>query len=237
MEVLVLLVALACYGLAAWSLQREGTPIYLFLALAGQLGMLATPLWNLLYRDPYAADLAVFAELFGIPLYSLQAFGAAWHYTLPAMITYYLYTRRWWFPNYVTALLAYVVFMFYHALIEVAGLNAGLWNYTNSPVMPPGISPAFLAVLMGALISLILLYVVMTVRSYSWQSLFVFIVPAPLLLAILVRGVIGAPYWIVQAIDVEPWTQLIGSLSTVVLTLVGVHIFADALGKSEVELA
>lgn len=103
--------------------------------------------------------------------------------------------------------------------------------------MPPGISPAFLSVLMGALISLTLLYVVMTVRRYSWQSLFVFIVPAPLLLAILVRGVIGAPYWIVQAIDVEPWTQLIGSLSTLVLTLVGVHIFADALGKAEVELA
>ncbi len=237
MEFLALLVALACFGLAGWMWRREGTPLYLLLLLAGQLGMVVIPLWNLLYNNPYRTDLAVFAEPFGMPLYTIQAFAASWHYTLPVLVVYYLYHARWWQMNYVIAVIVYAGFLLYHSLLEAAGLAFGIWEYTRDTALPIGISPALLFSLMAALISLALTYVVFMVRRYSWQSLLVFALPAPLLLSILVRGVIGAPFWMVQALNLADWAQVIGSTSTVILTLVGVHIFADALGKSAVELA
>lgn len=237
MEFLVLLVALACYGLAVLAWRRERTPLYLIVLLSGQVGVAVVPLWNLLYNNPYSADLAVFSEPFGIPLYNIQMFAASWHYTLPVLLVFYLYNARWWHPSYALSLLIFASFLLYHSLLEAAGIWLGFWAYEDTATLPVGISPALMSTLMAALISLALTYVVMTVRRYSWQSMLAFMLPAPLLISILVRGLIGAPFWIVQALNLADWAQLIGSASSIVLTVVGVHIFADSLGKSEVELA
>ncbi|NJK80350.1 MAG: hypothetical protein HC876_14980 [Chloroflexaceae bacterium] len=90
---------------------------------------------------------------------------------------------------------------------------------------------------MSALISFGLLYVIMAVRRFSWVSMVVFLLPAALLLSILVRGLIGAPLWIVLSLDAETWAVTIGVVSTLILLGLGIHVFGEGLGKIELELA
>lgn len=236
MDVLVTLLAIALYGLAGFLWWYQQSPVYFLALLSGQIGALVSPLWGVLYNEAYHPNLAVLATLGGQPLYTLVFFGSSWFYSLPVLVVFFLYRSRWWFPGYFTALITYGVFVFYHTVLESIGIRAQLWRYPTD-ALPFGLSSALLSTLMAALVSLGLLYVILTIRRYSWLSMLLFLLPATLLVSLLVRGLIGAPLWIVLSLSSQDWAISIGALILLGLLALGIHVFADGVGKLDLELA
>jgi hypothetical protein len=216
LEFLAILLLLVCYGLAVYLGWLQNTPIYLFTLFAGHLSALASPLWQRLYDVVYRADMARIEGLFGQPIPTSLLIGSGWYYTLPALIVFYLFSTRWWFPGAVTGVLTFFVFLLYHLLIESVGLRSQVWAYSGA-ALPLNFSQPLLAGLMSALISYGLLYALLVVHRSSWQSLLLAVLPAPLLMSLLVHGLLGAPLWAALALQGQAWALTAGLLSTLVL--------------------
>ncbi len=216
MELATTLLLILCYGLAAYLAWSDGTPIYLITLAAGHISSLVSPLWRVLYGINYDLDLIVVQTLLGqsVPLPVL--IGAGWYYPLPALVVYYLYVTRWWFPTVLTGVMTYLALLLYYLLIESFGLRANIWAY-GAVRMPPGFSAPLLAAIMAALIAYGLLYVVLLNHRSTWPSMLLVILPAPLLLSLLVHGLLGAPLWIALLLDGQPWVVLAGLVSTLLL--------------------
>jgi hypothetical protein len=211
-----ILLLLACYGLAAYLGWLQRTPLYLFAIFAGHLASLASPLWRALYDVTYSADLATMQTFFAQSVPVAVLLGSGWYYPLPALIVFYLYTTRWWFPGALTGVLTFLVFLLYHLLIETAGLRTQTWAYSGAP-LPLDFSKPLLSALMAGVISYGLLYVILAAHRSSWQGMLLTLLPAPLLLSLLVHGLLGAPLWAALLLDGQSWAVLAGLLSTLVL--------------------
>jgi hypothetical protein len=142
--------------------------------------------------------------------------GAGWYYTLPALIVFFLYSTRWWFPGTVTGVLTYLIFLLYHLLIETLGLRTQTWTYSGLE-LPLGISAPLLAAIMAGLISYGLLYTLLAVHRFAWASLIMAILPSVLALSLLVYGLLGAPLWIALLLDGQEWAVVIGLVTSVAL--------------------
>jgi hypothetical protein len=237
MEAIAVLVALVWYGLAIYLWWSQQQPVFFVALIAGHFSSLTGPLWSLLYPAIYRPNLETLFTLFGQPIPTAQFVAAAWFYPLPALLVLYLYSIHWWFAGYFTALLTYAAFLFYHTILESIGLRMGLWSYSGAVELPLGISHALLSTLMAALISLAFLYVLLLARRSSLPGLLLALLPAPLLLNLLVRGLLGAPLWISQRLDEPSWIITIGTLSTLGLLVWAIHIVARGLSRIEWELA
>jgi hypothetical protein len=243
MGFLVFLLTLICYGLAIYLWWDQQKPIYVFALLSGHVGSLASPLWTLLYGVQYSADFSPLLHVLGSPLPFVVFLGAAWFYTLPALLVFYLYATRWWVSGYFAGLVTYGAFLFYHTILESVGLRLGIWFYTDVLVLPFGISNALISTLMAALISLTLLYLLLLVRRFSMVSMLLVLLPATLLINLLVRGLLGAPLWLVISvgpwlgIDVQSWVIAISGLITLALLVAAVHIVARGLARMEWHVA
>lgn len=223
MELVALLVTLICYGLAAYLLWSEQTPIYLITLVSGHIGALASPLWALLYEVIYRSDMAVLGTIFGQPLLRDVLVASAWFYTLPALMVIYLFVSRWWFPGYMTGLLTFAIFMLYHLLIETLGLRTAAWYYAGEPQMLP-LPTSVVSAIMGGLTSLALLYTLLLVLRSSWQSMLMALLPATLALSLLVHGLLGAPLWLALLLSDQSWAINIGFFSSLGLLGWAAHI-------------
>lgn len=230
MEIASILLAIVCYGLAAYAWRRFQSPIFMIALLSGHLGALTIPLWSWLYGISYRADLSVAATFMGQPLTWFVLIASAWLYALPALLTLALYQTHWWFPGYITGALTYAAFLIYHMLVEGLGLRTQTWSYRVAG-LPFGVSNALLTALIAALVSLALLYALLAVRHYAWPSLLMTLLPATFLILLLVRGLLGAPLWIVLMLDGRTWALQIGALSALALLLWGVHIVISGLRR------
>jgi len=252
MELGVILLTLGAYSLAGYLWWREHSPNYLIALLAGHLGSLLSPLWQSLYGFTYAAGLPALYTLLGHPLPRI-IFVAAWTIMLPPLVIFYLYRHRWWFAGYITCIMTFVVFVLYHLLIELIGVQRGWWCYTGepslpfglplllqppragaicgNPVLPFGLPVTFLSALMNGLISLGLLSVLVFTRRYAWTSLVLILLPMPLLLSLFVNGLLGAPLYAAMLLRAQSWAGAIGLLGTLGLVVWAAHIVAGSLDQ------
>ncbi|NTU84634.1 MAG: hypothetical protein HGA45_35590 [Chloroflexales bacterium] len=216
MEIAATLLLIVCYGLGGYLAWSQRTPVYLFAILAGHLSALASPLWRALYGVSYSLDLLSVRTLLGqlVPLPVILASG--WYYTLPALVVFFLYTTRWWFPGVVTGLLTYLIFLLYHLLIETLGLRTQTWAYSGTR-LPLDFSAPLLAAIMSGLISYGILYAVLAVHRFSWQSMLLGLLPAALAISLLVHGLLGAPLWLAMLLDGQAWATAAGLVTTLVL--------------------
>lgn len=230
MAFLAALLLIICYALAAYLGWLERTPLYLFAILAGHLSSLASPLWRLLYNVSYNLDLDTVQTLLGQSVPLPVVLGAGWYYPLPALVVFYLYTARWWFPGALSGLLTYLVFLLYYLLIEALGLRTNVWDY-RSDVLPLGLSAPLLAALMAGLVAYGLLYTLLAVQRMSWSSMLLSLLPAPLALSLLVNGLLGAPLWLALLLDAQPWMVLVGLLSALGLLVWAVQIVTGGIQR------
>ncbi len=236
MQAANMLLTIACYGAAIYLWWRWRTPLFFFALLAGHIGSLVSPLWPLLYNEIYTADMSTMVSFAGINLYKPIVIGSAWFYMLPALIVLFLYRLRWWFASYVMGLFTYAAFVFYHLLIELSGLNLGIWSYTNQSLLPFGIDHWILSTLMAALISFATLYILLLIIRFSWASMLALLLPAPLVFALIVRGLFGAPLWMSMLLDAESWAAAIGIICTLGLLAWAVHIVAWGVSRIDREI-
>lgn len=236
MDVLVGFLTLICYGLAVYLWWRYRTPVYLIALLSGHLAALASPLWSVLYGVVYRPDLAVFTTLLEQPLPRMLVVAAAWFYPLPALLVHFLYLSRWWFPGYLSGLLTFGAFLLYHLIMEMLGLRANIWSYTATD-LPFGFPTTLLSAVMGALVSLALLYVLLATYRYAWTSMALVLLPATLALSLLIHGLLGAPLWVALLLDAERWAASIGMLSTLALLAWAIHIVTNGLRRVDQGLA
>lgn len=231
MEVAVVLLTVLCYGLTIFLWWERRTPIFLFALLSGHIGALASPLWGLLYQSSYRANLAVLLSILDLPLPAVIFVASAWFYTLPGLLVFYLHSNRWWTPGYVVGLVTWGIFIFYHTIIESLGLRTGTWSYAQVGALPFGLSHALVSTLMAALISLLHLYGLLLIRRFSWPSMLLVLLPATLLASLFVRGVLGAPFWVVLIFSSGDWIVQVGVVCTLTLIIWAVHIVVHGLSR------
>jgi hypothetical protein len=235
----VILLTICVYALAIFLWVRERAPNYVVAMLGGHLAVLLSPLWQALYGfayDPaFRAVLGVgrIAALDRAPAYVLPwpVFLAGWMLGLPALVVFYLFRHRWWFPGYVTSLLTFVLFVLYHLLIETIGTRQEWWVYTGENLLPLGIPQTLLSALMNGLISLGMLAALLLTRRYSLSSLLMIVLPIPFALSLLVNGLLGAPLYTVLLLDAQSWAAAIGLVGTLGLLFSGAHIVAGSLER------
>jgi hypothetical protein len=239
MEVGVFFTSIIAYALAIYIWWRERTPNYFVALLGGHLAALVSPFWQGLYVFSYSEN---FAPLYRMGLGSgIQAlarfqsqvlprpvFLGAWTIMLAPLAIFYLYRHRWWFPGYLTSLLTFILFVFYHLLVETIGLRQGWWRYGGGP-LPLGLSQPLLAAIMNALVSLAALAALLLTRRYSLTSLLAILLPIPLALCLLVHGLLGAPLYTALLLRAQSWAGAIGLIGTLGLVASGVHIIASSL--------
>lgn len=230
MQFAAILLLFICYGLAVYLGWLQRTPLYLFAIVAGHLASLASPLWRELYDVAYNVDLTTVETLFGQTIPAPVLLGAGWFHPLPALIVFYLYTARWWFPGIVTGVLTFLIFLLYHLLIETVGLRTQTWAYSG-PALPLDFSKPLLSALMAALVSYGLLYAILAAHRSSWQGMLLALLPAPLLISLLVHGLLGAPLWAALLLDGQGWAVLAGLLSTLVLLAWAAQIITGGIKR------
>jgi hypothetical protein len=223
MGFVALLLTVACYAAAVYLFWAEDSPLYLITLVSGHLGALSSPLWALLYDVMYRSDLPIIATMLGQPLPRDLFIASAWFYTLLPLLVLYLYQTRWWFPGYVSGISTFVIFLLYHLLIETLGLRTAAWIYTGTS-LGLSIPNSLISAIMGALISLALLYTLLLVQRASLSSRLLTMLPATLALSLLVHGLLGAPLWLALLLTEQNLVINIGLLCTLGLLLWGVHI-------------
>lgn len=228
MQLGIILLTVGAYGLALYLGQRERAPNYVIALLAGHLGALWSPLWQVLYGFSYDERLPALYTLLGHPL-PRAVFAAAWTTMLPPLVIFYLYRHRWWFAGYTTSVLTFALFVLYHLLVEQVGLRGGWWAYADAPALPFGLPMPVLAGLMNGLVSLGLLAALLLTRHYSWTSLLLFLLPLPLLMTLFVHGLLGAPLYAAILLRAQSWAGVIGMLGTLGLLVWGAHIVAGSI--------
>lgn len=237
MEFSIIILTLAVYGLAGYLWYREHSVNYLIALAAGQLGTLFAPLWQLLYRYEYNQSFAPLFTLFGQDLPRVVFFGG-WITVLPALVIFFFYRARWWFPGYMSGLLTFVLFVVYHLLIEVMGVRLRLWGYNESLTLPFGLRTSLIAALMSGLVSLGTLSLLLLTRRYALTSLLTILLPTPLVLSLFVNGVFGAPLYTALFLQsrnmASGWATVIGALGTLGLVLWGAHTVASVLDGQQV---
>lgn len=251
MERGIILLTVGAYGLAIYLWWRERSPNYLIAIIAGHLVSLPSPLWQALYGFMYNVRSPVLYTLLGHPL-PRTIFLAAWTIMLPPLAIFFLFRHRWWFAGYTAGLLTFLLFVFYHLLVEMSGLRAGWWCYTGQSALPFGLpllpaapvsfvcstSPlplglpiTLLSALMNGLVSLGLLSALLLTHRYAWTSLLVILLPMPLLLSLFVHGLLGAPLYAALLLGAQSWAGVIGLLGTLGLLTWGAHIVAGSLNR------
>ncbi len=228
MQTGLILFTLGAYGLAIYLGWRDRSPNYLIALIAGHLGALLSPLWQVLYGFAYSNPLPAVYTLLDRPL-PRTIFLAAWTMMLPPLVFFYLYRHRWWFGGYITGILTFVLFVLYHLFVETIGVRSGWWAYTSPATLPFGLPVTLLAGLMNGLVSLGLLSTLLLTRRYSWTSLLLFLLPMPLLLSLFVHGLLGAPLYAALLLRAQSWAGVIGMVGTLGLLVWGAHIVAGSM--------
>lgn len=230
MELAATLLLIVCYGLAGYLAWAQRTPIYLFALLAGHVGALASPLWRALYGVSYSLDLPAVQTLLGQPVPLPVLLGAGWYYTLPALVVFFLFSTRWWFPGALTGVLTYLIFLLYHLLIETLGLRTETWAYAGSD-LPLGFSAPLLAAIMSSLISYGLLYTLLAVHRFAWPSMLLAILPSVLAVSLLVHGLLGAPLWLALLLEGQAWAVAAGLVTSVALLVWAGQIITGGISR------
>lgn len=166
MELAATLLLIVCYGAAGYLAWAQRTPLYLLALISGHLGALISPLWRVLYGVSYSLDLPTVQTLLGQPVPWPVILGSGWYYTLPALVVFFLFSTRWWFPGAITGVLTYMTFLLYHLLIEAVGLRSRAWSYGEIS-LPLGFSAPLLAALMASLISYGVLYALLAAHRFA----------------------------------------------------------------------
>lgn len=230
MQVAATLLLIVCYGLGGYLAWAQRTPLYLFALVAGHLGALASPLWRVLYGINYNLDLPMVQTLLGQPVPWPVVLGSGWYYTLPALVVFFLFSTRWWFPGALTGVLTYLIFLLYHLLIETLGLRTQTWAY-SAIELPLGFSAPLLAAIMAGLISYGVLYTLLAVHRFAWPSMLLAILPAVLATSLLVYGLLGAPLWIALLLEGAAWAVVAGLLTCVVLLVWAGQIITGGISR------
>lgn len=229
MQVLGILLTIACYGLALYLWWSEHSWNYLVTLAAGHLAALLDPLWQWLYGVQFSPTLATWREFAGYPLPTVVLIASAWFYTLPALTVFYLYRHRWWFSSYTAALLTYIIFLLYHLLLQSLGTRSGLWRFVRADAPSFNLAPPLLSAIMAALVSLVILYILLATHRYGLLSLALVVLPSVLLASLLVHGLLGAPLWVPVLLNAQRWALMVGTLGTLGLLVWAVHINASGI--------
>ncbi len=230
MEVVATLLLIITYGLAGYLAWTRRTLIYIFAMLAGHVAVLVAPLWQLLYAFSYNSDLATIAVPFNQRLPLALVLASGWFYPLPALVVFYLFSIRWWFPGRLTGMLTYLVFLLYHLLIETLGLRITTWSYAGGG-LPMRFSMPLFSALMGGLVSYGFLYVIIASHRFSWQSMLLALLPSVLGLSLLIYGLLGAPLWLALLLGGETWAQAAGLLVSLILLAWAGQIITDGISR------
>lgn len=242
MEVGVILLTLFMYGLAIFLWVREHSPSYAVAMLGAQLAALLSPFWQALYRFSYNPELRALyrlsvderlQSLTRLQEYALPwaVFMGAWVGLAPALLVFYLFRHRWWFPGYLTSILTFTLFVVYHLMVDIIVQRQGWMLSNGDSLLPLGVPQLLLSALMNGLVSLGVLAALLLTRRYSVTSLLWIVLPIPLALSLLVHGLLGAPLYTALLLQAQSWAGAIGLLGTLGLLFSGAHIIAGSLER------
>jgi hypothetical protein len=229
METGIVVLTLCAYAIAIIAGIRWRTASYLLILIASHAMVLPSLLWQRLYGFQYGTQVSALLSADGASIPTVVVLGA-WIALVPAIGIAAFARRLGWIPRYALALLTYLILIGYHIVLDGLGSSAGLWNETV-------VAPAWLlATLPGAtahaLVGLVVWFALDGTRRYGTISKALFLLPTPLLAALLVHGVVAAPRYITTLLALDELWRAAGTVGAMVLCLWGAHIVALAFVRS-----
>ena len=125
--------------------------------------------------------------------------------------------------------------MIYHLIIETLGLRIQIWSYANT-ALPFSFPTPLLSSTMAALLSLALLYVLLSTYRYALVSMTLALLPATLVLSLFIHGLLGAPLWVSLLLQAQKWAVSIGMISTLAFLAWALHILMLGLRQADQRL-
>ena len=229
METGIGVLTLCAYAIAIIAGIRRRTASYLLILIGSHVMVLPGLLWQQLYGFHYdvqrPAIVSTADEI--IPVVVLVG---AWIALVPAIGMAALTPRLGWMPRYALALLTFLILTGYHTALDGIGSSAALWRETTA--VPAWLPMALPNAAAHALVALVVWFALDGTRRYGTISKAVFLLPAPLLAALVVHGVVAAPRYITSMLALDaPWREA-GTVGALVLCLWGAHIVALAFVRS-----
>lgn len=235
MATLLILITIVLYGAALLLWVRFRTYRYLVVLLAGHLTMLFDPLWQRFYGFSYASS-ASGMTLWGrsVPLFMMLA--ASWLTTLPALVMYFGQRRRWWPRHYLTGVVAFIALVLYHIIVQGIARRTQLWDYNAPAAMTWGLGYHLFMAILGALVSLLIVYTLVSTRYYAAEVGIPALVLGTAIAPVLAYGILGAPYWLPSLIGQSPTVAKGGAVVTLLLSAWVVHLACWGLHASRKQL-
>ncbi len=234
MPTLLILITVMLYGAALLLWVRFRTYRYLVVLLAGHLTMVSDPIWQRLYDFGYPAGSSGMT-LWGRTVPLFMVLSASWLATLPAMVMYFGQRQRWWPRHYLSGVVAFVALLLYHIILQGLARRLNLWDY-SSTASSWGLSHHIFVALLGALVSLLILYTLVATRYYAAELAIPALVAGIAVAPVLAYGILGAPYWLPILIGQSTTIIKAGAVVTVLLTAWVVHLACWGLHASRKQL-
>ena len=197
------------------------SPVFLIVACAAMVAGMGTPLWHLLYGIAYDPALSTsFANL--VPTIALYG---GWVMVLPTLVIFMGLRRQ--FGEY-GSLQSWAVIggmAMYFWVIELLGVQTGLWSYDNE-IATLGIPFSLLLALLHTFCAAAMLRVLF---EYWRQSLLVTLqlVPIWIGLQLLTYALIGAPYYAMSYLSTNELLTSIGLVCSLGLIFWGFVIIVN----------
>ena len=223
MPTLFIVLAIGLFGTAIGLWIRFRVYRYAVVLAAGLLTIGFDPLWQRLYGLRYLAG-ANDIGLWGRNIPQFAVISASWLLTLPAIIAYFGQRRRWWPRHYLTGIIAFVAFMLYHIILQGLARRTNIWAYTSIAASSWGLNYNLFIATLGALVTLLIYYVLTSTRSYPPETAVPTLVLGVVLAPPLVYGILGAPYWLPILINQSPNVVKIGAVVTLLMAIWVVHL-------------
>ena len=223
MPTLFIVIAIIVFGIAIGLWIRFRVYRYAVVLAAGLLTIGFDALWQRLYGLAYRAN-ANDVVLWSRSIPQFAVIGASWLLTLPAIVAYFGQRRRWWPRHYLTGIIAFVAFMLYHIILQGVARRTGIWSYTSAAAGAWGLNYNLFMAALGALITLLIYYVLTSTRAYPPETAVPTLVLGVVLAPLLVYGILAAPYWLPILINQSPNIVRIGAIVTLLMALWVVHL-------------
>jgi len=213
MELILFLATAVCLLVCGYVGLSSRSPVFIIVSLTAMLTGMGTPLWHILYGIAYNPELST---IFGATVPTIAVLGG-WVLVFPTLVVFMGLRRQ--FGEY-GAFQSWAVIggmLIYFWVIELLGVQTGLWSYDNEIA-----ALGFPFSLFLALLHTFCAAAMLRVLFEYWRlplAVTLQLVPIWCGLQLLTYTLIGAPYYAMSYLSNNTWLMTIGLVCT--LGLIG----------------
>ncbi|MFM2310188.1 MAG: hypothetical protein RLY87_2310 [Chloroflexota bacterium] len=206
MELILFLATTVCLLLCGYIGITTRSPVFIIVALTAMVAGIGTPLWHLLYGIAYDPS---YSTMFGGVVPTIAVLGG-WVMVFPTIIVFMALRRQFGMYGHFQSWAVIGGMLMYFWVIELLGVQTGMWSYDNE-IAAFGFPFSLFLALLHTFCAAAMLRILF---DYWRQSLAVTLqlIPIWIGLQILTYALFGAPYYAMSYLSNNTWLMSIGLL-------------------------